>query len=440
MKKLLAILLAIAMLCAFAGIGASALTPEEAAAWALVEGTRNTYESGTFTTSTGSLTFAMDGARMATERLAYFSRIHGGVFNSRTAILRDRCRQAIAEILLGKRRRLVTTPEGNFISFPGRRVYAQVDPAIQVGTKEPDELRALWPDHIPDSFALRAVPGNDRVEARLKWENAGPVPVGINYTITDGQVSWFEYGIFWASGEWYGERGFSTTGLSPRADASWFSTAGMLKLPWWLMKALLSLAGTDYNHRVWSFDLNPIAYKPVIYLYPQQPTEVNVTLQMRDARLIESIPDYGAGWNVLARPDGTLTNLADGEEYPYLFWEAAFETPWPRPKEGFVVARADLAGFLGEKLAYLGLNDAEAGEFMEFWLPVLARNEYSLIHFAEQDYTGRFPLNILPAPDSLLRVFMVAGATEQGERVPAQTLVPFERKGFAVVEWGGTML
>ena len=187
-------------------------------------------------------------------------------------------------------------------------------------------------------------------------------------------------------------------------------------------------------------DNPPMAEKPVIYLYPEQPTQISVTLQTIDAHLIESIPDYGAGWRVLARPDGALTNLADGEEYPYLFWEAELDAPWPQLEEGFIVAQGDLAGFLADKLQILGLNDAEKDEFIEYWLPRLAGNAYMLIHFAGAYYDNRFPLEISPAPDSLLRVFMVARAAQADERIAPQALQPFERKGFAAVEWGGMIL
>jgi len=199
-----------------------------------------------------------------------------------------------------------------------------------------------------------------------------------------------------------------------------------------------------WNYIMWILGLGPnpdiIFYKPVIYLYPEQPTEIAVTLQTHDAHFIETIPEYNGGWRVLAQPDGVLTDLSDGEQYPYLFWEAKLETPWPRPTEGFVVARDDLAGFLEEKLRFLGLNDAEAGEFIEFWLPRLAVNAYTLIHFSGEEYEARFPLEITPAPDCLLRVFMVARAAKGNERIASQALVPFERKGFMAIEWGGTIL
>ena len=184
----------------------------------------------------------------------------------------------------------------------------------------------------------------------------------------------------------------------------------------------------------------PYIAKPVIYLYPEQPMEADVTLRLNGARFTETIPDYGDGWRVLAQPDGTLTNLADGKEYPYLFWEALPDTPWPKLTEGFIVARGDLPAFLAEKLRFLGLNDAEAGEFIEFWLPRLAVNAYNLIHFSGEYYDARFPLGITPTPDSLLRVFMVARSAKANERVTPQTLVPFERTGFAAIEWGGMIV
>lgn len=65
-------------------------------------------------------------------------------------------------------------------------------------------------------------------------------------------------------------------------------------------------------------------------------------------------------------------------------------------------------------------------------------NPYNLIHFAEESYTKTAPLTITPKEDSLLRVFMVVKALQEPIEVKAQTFKPFERKGFTVVERGGT--
>jgi hypothetical protein len=168
--------------------------------------------------------------------------------------------------------------------------------------------------------------------------------------------------------------------------------------------------------------------------------QVDVNLTLRDSYFTETIPAYNGGWHVFAQPNGTLTSLADGQTYPYLFWEAMTREPWPEPKEGFLVKRETLESFLRAKLAFLGLIPVEYEEFIEFWLPMLSQNAYTLIYFAGEEYTSRYPLTITPAPDSVLRVFMVARPATGREKVAAQRLNPFTRKGFAVVEWGGTLL
>lgn len=45
--------------------------------------------------------------------------------------------------------------------------------------------------------------------------------------------------------------------------------------------------------------------KPVIYLYPREETSVRVTLNWKK-KLLTSIPEYGNGWNVIAKPDGKI--------------------------------------------------------------------------------------------------------------------------------------
>ena len=61
------------------------------------------------------------------------------------------------------------------------------------------------------------------------------------------------------------------------------------------------------------------AEKPVIYLYPEQETDVRVTLDLA-GELTCAYPAYSDGWSVRAAPDGTLTD-EDGQTYRYLYWE-----------------------------------------------------------------------------------------------------------------------
>ena len=181
-----------------------------------------------------------------------------------------------------------------------------------------------------------------------------------------------------------------------------------------------------------------IAYKPVIYLYPTQETNVTVQLEY-DGILDCTYPDYGGGWSVTAYPDGRLINHADELEYSYLFWEGHSEHDYDMSR-GFVVKGSDTSEFLQEKLAYLGLTPREYNEFIVYWLPQMQGNPYNLITFQGEAYTDTARLRITPEPDSLLRVFMVFRPLEEPVDLPEQAMTPFEREGFAVIEWGGSIL
>lgn len=175
--------------------------------------------------------------------------------------------------------------------------------------------------------------------------------------------------------------------------------------------------------------------KPVIYLYPEQEQEVYVQLEL-DGEFTCTYPEYDNGWKVKAYPDGTLRDQVTGKEYNYLFWEGTSETEYDLSR-GFVVEGKDTAGFLEEKLAYLGLNEKERNEFIVYWLPRMEDNKYNLITFQGKAYTEHAKLKISPEPDSILRVFMVYKPLDKAIDIPEQELEPFEREGFTVIEWGG---
>lgn len=175
--------------------------------------------------------------------------------------------------------------------------------------------------------------------------------------------------------------------------------------------------------------------KPVIYLYPEQAQEVFVQLEL-DGEFTCTYPEYDNGWKVKAYPDGTLRDQVTGKEYNYLFWEGTSETEYDLSR-GFVVEGKDTAGFLEEKLAYLGLNEKERNEFIVYWLPRMEDNKYNLITFQGKAYTEHAKLKISPEPDSILRVFMVYKPLDKAIDIPEQELEPFEREGFTVIEWGG---
>ena len=174
--------------------------------------------------------------------------------------------------------------------------------------------------------------------------------------------------------------------------------------------------------------------KPVIYLYPEEETEVTVRLDY-DGQLTTTYPAYESGWTVTAAPDGTLTD-AEGREYYCLFWEGL--SSWDYDfSQGFCVRGEDTAAFLEEALRDLGLTDKEANEFLIYWLPKMEGSAYNLLSFQTERYTDHARLTVTPQPDTVLRVFLAWKALEEPVDVEPQTLTAPDRQGFTLVEWGG---
>ena len=174
--------------------------------------------------------------------------------------------------------------------------------------------------------------------------------------------------------------------------------------------------------------------KPVVYLYPEEETQVTVHLEY-DGELTCTYPAYNDGWTVTAAPDGTLTD-GEGREYYCLFWEGL--SSWDYEfSQGFCIRGEDTAAFLEEALGDLGLTDREANEFLIYWLPKLEGNAWNLLSFQGAAYTDHARLTVSPRPDTVLRVFLAFKALEAPVDIEPQTLAAPAREGFTVVEWGG---
>ena len=172
--------------------------------------------------------------------------------------------------------------------------------------------------------------------------------------------------------------------------------------------------------------------KPVIYLYPEEETRVQVKLDF-NGTLTSTYPAYENGWDVVAKPDGTLTDPVTGREYYCLFWEGISNVSYDMT-EGFVVAGEDTEIFLEKTLKTLGLTDKEANEFIIYWLPRMEGNPYNLITFQQEIYTDNAQLTVEPAPDTVLRVFMAYKPLENMIRILPQKLQTVQREGFTLVE------
>ena len=180
--------------------------------------------------------------------------------------------------------------------------------------------------------------------------------------------------------------------------------------------------------------------KPIIYLYPEEDTNISVVLKKPDS-ITCSYPKYTDGWNVFAKTNGDLVDLDTGRNLYSLYYECDKEVEHKMTNEGFVVKGEDSAKFLEEKLEVLGLNEREAEEFIVYWLPILEKNNYNYIRFANnEEIILNMPISVNPAPDTVIRVLMITKPLDKYVEVNEQHLDKVERNGYTLVEWGGTII
>ena len=210
-------------------------------------------------------------------------------------------------------------------------------------------------------------------------------------------------------------------------------------------KALGKLIAWIVASGIWGFWLeaayvmsNNTLAKPIIYLYPEKDKEVSVKLGYKD-KITVSYPKYTTGWKVLAKNNGDLKDLNTNKNLYSLYYESEAVYNFKIEKDGFIIKGENVAEFLENKLSILGLTDREKEEFIIYWLPILQKNKYNYIRFATIDEINEnMPLEIIPNPDTLIRVVMTFKGLEKPIDVEEQQLETPERIGFVAVEWGGT--
>jgi uncharacterized protein (UPF0333 family) len=175
--------------------------------------------------------------------------------------------------------------------------------------------------------------------------------------------------------------------------------------------------------------------KPVIYLYPEAPTNISVGV---DADITKSFPTYNNGWRVTALPNGTL--IDNNGVYGSLFWEGTGHGHYPPITQGTVVAQSNVKPVLIRQLAEQGLNAIESKDFLDFWLPRIPAAPYvRLTWFGTQEMNQLAPLHLSQKPDTLIRVFLDFEGLSKPTNIAPQKLMAPVRSGFTVVEWGGLL-
>ncbi|MDX2360312.1 MAG: hypothetical protein QNK23_05875 [Crocinitomicaceae bacterium] len=177
--------------------------------------------------------------------------------------------------------------------------------------------------------------------------------------------------------------------------------------------------------------------KPVIYLYPEVDAKVSVQVDVRGNNPF-FYPEYNDTWEFTATTQGELK--FGNASYNYLFWDA--EQFYPLSAEesqnGYICEGENAVAFLEEKLTMAGLTSQEQADFITFWGPRLQHNELNYVHFMFNEECNAFAeLTISPKPDHVYRIYMMWSPIESEFIVKEQTILPMDRNGFCVLEWGG---
>ena len=181
--------------------------------------------------------------------------------------------------------------------------------------------------------------------------------------------------------------------------------------------------------------------KPVIYLYPERRTKVDVELTV-PGTIPVSNPQYPiGGWrDIEAQPDGTLTYK--GNTYHELYYEAAIQPVRP-PEKGIIIPARQLTSKLTELTTQLGLNKKEQEEFLTYWVGRLEeqKSPYMLISvFTPEQKRIIDQVAINPKPDTFIQFIMYyKPLKEPVSKEPLTLPSPPQRKGFTAVEWGGVV-
>lgn len=194
--------------------------------------------------------------------------------------------------------------------------------------------------------------------------------------------------------------------------------------------------------------------KPVIYFYNnlEEGESANYTLVLShpsDSTIRMTYPEVSSTDNNSVEWDVTLNGgsdevVVDGEAYDYIFWDAESSENYITAY-GTCVSGEDTYGFIDEYLDMIGFNTQEKQDFLTYWVPQMRDNEYNVITFLFDDsrYGEDYDISILDEDGNLAfvsvnRVFMVWHASDEYVNLPGhQNIVPFNREGTYIVEWGG---
>jgi hypothetical protein len=181
-------------------------------------------------------------------------------------------------------------------------------------------------------------------------------------------------------------------------------------------------------------DTCSMVYKPNIYIYPDVPMHLNISLDFpQGGHVVKSEPAYNSGWSVMVDTNGMIDN-----QYRYLFYESRQPDIWQKNK-AWIIEQGKLKSFFEQNLTAYGFTSAEIADFTEYWIPRMTLKPYYAIYPQTIDIIQKvILLNASEKPINLLRLFYLIEGLDQ----PAATVVnpespsPIDRNGYTITEWG----
>jgi len=179
----------------------------------------------------------------------------------------------------------------------------------------------------------------------------------------------------------------------------------------------------------------PVLYKPNIYLYPTEVSQISVKLIFPiGGKIITSIPAYENGWTINVDTLGIINN-----SYEYLFYESKQPDVW-QLNEGWIIKRSELETFFKDNLLKHGFYGREIKDFIDYWIPRLTDFEYYEIYPQESNIIEKaVKLEISKTPENVFRLYyLIKGVNNDSNNkinIPSENF-QFRRSGFYVTEWG----
>lgn len=178
------------------------------------------------------------------------------------------------------------------------------------------------------------------------------------------------------------------------------------------------------------------AFSPLIYLYPTQTTDVE--LSIKSPIISAGIPLKSNTWYIRALPNGTLTT-ANGKHHKFIPYEF-LRSDFKRPEKGMVIEKGKLEEYLKNDLwRKLGLTNSEVEDYWWDTKGRVQNSPYYFVSLIERNEIDRvLPMEVNPKPDTIIRnmTYILPLSSKPNLTLQPLEITASERVGFTVLENG----